>query len=253
MSTVLSDARILLTGGSRGVGAATVRLLVTSGARVVFTYREKARRAAAVVQELPIGQAFPLPADLTNEADLDRLIDQTRECLTSLTGLVLNASGGLERDRVAADPAFALHLNRDAQVALVDRAVPLLAPGATVVFVTSHLAHFYADRPVTGPYQPVAASKHAGEQALRQRLPEFASAGLRLVVVSGDLIDGTITPRLLSRRSAYDPIAARRAQVGALPTPDDMAAAITLALSDRSLPPGQTIYVGSTAPESPRP
>ena len=41
----------LVTGGSRGIGAATVRLLRQAGARVVFSYRTEALRAAELVVE----------------------------------------------------------------------------------------------------------------------------------------------------------------------------------------------------------
>jgi 3-oxoacyl-[acyl-carrier protein] reductase len=47
----LADKVALVTGGSRGIGAATVRLLRQAGARVVFSYRTEAERAAALVYE----------------------------------------------------------------------------------------------------------------------------------------------------------------------------------------------------------
>jgi NAD(P)-dependent dehydrogenase (short-subunit alcohol dehydrogenase family) len=245
MSGLPATATILLTGGSRGVGAASVRALAARGATVIFTYREKAARAAEVAAQAG-GRAIPVQADLTAPADLDRLIDTARALAPRLAGLVLNASGGLEKDRLAADPDFPLHLNRDAQLALLDRALPLLAPGSTVVFVTSHWAHFYGRQPVPASYAAVARGKQAGEQALRARQPGLAARGVRLIVVSGDVVDGTITPRLLERAEP-GLLAERRARAGALPTVDDMAAAIVAALTDAGLPSGHTLYVGSTA------
>ncbi len=247
MSDPLASATILLTGGSRGVGAATVLALAARGATVVFTYREKLARAQAVAAQTGPGRTLPLPADMTVPADLDRLIEETRAAVGHLSGLVLNASGGMERDRLAVDPDFSLHLNRDAQLALLDRALPLLQPGGAVVFVTSHWAHFYGQKPVVPAYAEVARGKHAGETALRARIPELAARGLRLAVVSGDVIEGTITPRLLER-SAPGLLAQRRAQAGTLPTVEDMAAAIVQALADPTLPSGHTLYVGSTEP-----
>jgi NAD(P)-dependent dehydrogenase (short-subunit alcohol dehydrogenase family) len=238
---------ILLTGGSRGVGAATVTALCARGATVVFTYREKAARAEAVIAGIAAGRAVAVQADLTVPADRARLIERTRAVTPVLSGLVLNASGGLEKERLAVDPDFPLHLNRDAQLALLDAALPLLAPGGVIVFVTSHWAHFYGQQPVPPVYDAVARGKHAGEAALRARLPELETRGLRLAVVSGDVIEGTITPRLLERASP-GLMANRRADAGQLPTVDDMAAAIVQALSDESLTTGATLYVGSTVP-----
>jgi hypothetical protein len=94
-------------------------------------------------------------------------------------------------------------------------------------------------------YEPVAASKHAGERALRDRQAALADAGVRLLVVTGDLVDGTITAKLLER-AAPGVAANRRDQIGDLPTTDGMAAAIVAAALDRSLPSGHTVVVGGT-------
>ena len=48
----LAGRRVLLTGGSRGIGAATVRLLTLHGARVAFTYRERVDAAAGLFSGL---------------------------------------------------------------------------------------------------------------------------------------------------------------------------------------------------------
>jgi hypothetical protein len=120
-----------------------------------------------------------------------------------------------------------------------------MLPGSCVVFVTSHWAHFYGQKPIAEAYRPVAASKKAGEDALRARLPEFTARGLRLAIVSGDMIDGTITPKLLGRVQPGF-IAARRAQVGALPTVREFARAIVRAAADSGSPNGHVSFVGST-------
>jgi 3-oxoacyl-[acyl-carrier protein] reductase len=64
------------------------------------------------------------------------------------------------------------------------------------------------------------------------------------VVVSGDLIEGTITPRLLQKR-AKGLIEARRQEAGALPTIDEFAMAIVEAATEPQLASGHTIFVGS--------
>ena len=126
------------------------------------------------------------------------MFDQMQSEWQMLDILVLNASGGLEKDK---DPGYALLLNITAQVNRVRAALPLLWRGGRIVFVTSHLAHFYGVKTVYESYEPVAASKRAGEDALRKMIPELTDLGIRLVVVSGDLIEGTITPKLLQRQS----------------------------------------------------
>jgi NAD(P)-dependent dehydrogenase (short-subunit alcohol dehydrogenase family) len=234
----------LVTGGSRGVGAATVEALARAGADVVVNCRNKVGRAEAVARAARQQgvRALVAPADITDPAQVGAMIARVRAELGRLDALILNASGGMERDLVAADRDYPTRVNRDAPIDLVRQARPLMAPGAVVVHVTSHLAFLYGRVEQIPEYEPVAASKHAGEQALRALIPELASVGIRLVVVSGDLIEDTIVPQLMERRRP-GLIAERRQQIGSLPTTADMAAAIVRAAAE-PLPSGQTLFVG---------
>jgi len=239
----LAGKTILVTGGSRGVGAATAIQLARQGAQVAINYRDKARRAEQVAAQVNAlgGEGDIVRADLTDGDAVRAMIDDVVARFGGIDVLILNASGGLEKD-AAAD--YAMVLNRDAQVGLVRTALPSMRSGGRVVFVTSHLAHFHGEQPVLPEYEPVAASKKAGETALRAMLPDLQAAGVSFVVVSGDLIDGTITPKLLDRMRP-GMIAERRSQVGWLPTTEDFAAEIVAAASNPDLADGDTVYVGS--------
>ena len=231
-----------VTGGSRGIGADTCVALAHAGFDVAFTYRNKAARAEETAARVTAAgtAATPLQCDITVAADRARAAERLWALASPLRVVVLNASGGLERDLLAADPEYPMHVNRDAQVAVLDAVAPLLAPGATVVFVTSHWAHLYGRVAQLPQYEPIARSKHAGEVAVRERAPAL---GLRLVVVTGDLVEGTITARLLERA---DPnIGALRMDAEhRLPSTGDLARAIVAAVLDEQLPSGHTVVVG---------
>lgn len=129
---------ILITGASRGIGAATARLLSRqAGARIVVNYREKQRRADAVVADVTGsgGEALAAQADLTDAVEVDRMLALITTTYGRIDVLILNASGGMERD---ADPGYALRLNRDAQLSLAAAAADLMPAGGRIVFVTSH-------------------------------------------------------------------------------------------------------------------
>lgn len=229
----------LVTGASRGIGAEVARILAASGLHVLVNYREKGARANTVVDGIRAagGWASAAGADVCDGAAVDGLLADIRARFGTLDVLVLNASGGLER---GADPGYAMRLNRDAQLRLATLALPLMSPGARIVFVTSHQAHFYPAKPVPDGYEPIAQSKRAGEDALLAVKPDLAQRGIALKVVSGDMIDGTIIVRLLQRR---DPAAvdARRDRT-VLPTVEEFAAAIARAALDSEQ--SDTTYVG---------
>lgn len=243
MPTDLTDKRALITGASRGVGAALAEILAQRGADVVLNYRNKRPRAEAVAERVQaLGRrAVLVQADITAPADVARMMQEVIAAMGGLDLLILNASGGLEKGQA---PDYAMRLNRDAQLDLVERASRLLSRGGRVVFVTSHLAHFYGEKPVLPGYEPVAQSKRAGEQELRAYIPKLGTRGIDLIVVSGDLIDGTITPKLLQRASP-GLIEARRRETGGLPTTEAFAAAIADAAGNTDLRSGDTVYVGS--------
>ncbi|MGI8483563.1 MAG: SDR family oxidoreductase, partial [Thermomicrobiales bacterium] len=224
----------LVTGASRGVGKVTATMLAERGSSVIINYRSKAKRAEQVAAEVDAHGVRSLiaEADVTDADAVAAMFQHVKETFGSIDILVLNASGGLEKD-VAED--YAMVLNRDSQVNLVNAALPVLRDGGRIVFVTSHLAHFHGEKPVMEEYEPVAASKKAGELAFRDMIPALTDKGISLVVVSGDLIDGTITPKLLNRMRPGI-IEGRREQAGGwLPTTEDFAEAIVKAAGDESL------------------
>lgn len=241
----------LVTGGSRGVGAATAIALAQRGCDVAITYRNKATRAAHVVAEIERcgrrGRA--IQSDITLAADRQRLWTQFDAWSPHLDMLILNASGGLEREALAVDPLYPMRINRDAQLALVVAALPRMAQqmarGSTIVFVTSHWAHLYGQIEQLPAYSAVAESKHAGEQALRARQDELSRRGVRLLVVTGDLIEGTITPRLLER-AAPGLASWRRSSIGELPTAQSMGEEIATAALDVAISSGTTVVVGGS-------
>ena len=240
----LTDRVILITGASRGVGAAASQIAAEAGADIVINYRSKERRAQAVADTVTAAgrKAVLAQADLTDSDAVAAMFATAKDSFGQLDVLVLNASGGLEKDM---PEDYSMTLNRDAQLATAKAGMELLGPGGVIVFVTSHLAHYHGTKPVMESYETVAAGKKAGEVALREMMPEMAARGIRFAVVSGDLIDGTITPKLLDRMTP-GVIDQRREEAGWLPTTEDFAASIVLAGGKNDLEHGATVYVGST-------
>lgn len=246
----LAGKRALVTGSSRGIGADTARYLAEAGARTVVNYRSKAPRAERLVERIVAdgGQAIAVGADLTDPASRRAMFERIREEFGGLELLVLNASGGMESGM---GEDYAMRLNRDAQLEVLRAALPLMAPGSRVVFVTSHQAHFIRTTPTMPEYEPVARSKRAGEDALLAEAPALAEQGVELVVVSGDMIEGTITATLLDRMRP-GAIEARRSEAGRLYTVAEFAAEVALAAVE-PVPADRVRLVGDTSGFTPLP
>src|ERR1700751_6316075 len=91
----LAGKAALVTGGSRGIGAATVKLFGRAGADVVFNYHRSREAATAVEQEARKNgtRIESLKADLGKMADAKKLVEFTRERLGRID--ILGANAGI--------------------------------------------------------------------------------------------------------------------------------------------------------------
>lgn len=87
---VLKDSNILITGGSLGIGKATAKLLVNSGARVAVTGRDEARLQKAAKET----GAMPIVADVAKEQDIENTYKQFLDEFNRLDCLINNAGIG---------------------------------------------------------------------------------------------------------------------------------------------------------------
>jgi 3-oxoacyl-[acyl-carrier protein] reductase len=93
MRITLKDEVAMVTGGSRGIGAATVKVFVAAGAKVIFNYQRANRAAQQVIESCEglEGQAFAVRADVSSMADARRLVEGAVNRFGKLDILVANA------------------------------------------------------------------------------------------------------------------------------------------------------------------
>src|SRR6266699_5812207 len=91
--TILENRVVLITGASRGIGAATARLLAKHGAAVVVNYVNNTAAAARVVQDITSegGRAIAVRADVRVRDEVENMVKTVGEQLGPIDTLVLNA------------------------------------------------------------------------------------------------------------------------------------------------------------------
>jgi NAD(P)-dependent dehydrogenase (short-subunit alcohol dehydrogenase family) len=229
----------IVTGGGRGIGAATARQLLRSGHDVVVNYRVDRSAAEAVVAGAAGsgGRAVAVQADVTSEDEVDGLFETARRELGPVTGLVNNAGLTAHLGTLADTPMdivrAVLDVNLLAVIICARRAAQVMATsrggsGGAIVNVSSAAATLGSPN----EYVHYAAAK-AGVEALTIGLgKELAPEGIRVNAVA----PGTVRTGI--HAGAGDPDRADRAgervPLGRAGEPDDIASAIVWLLSDEA-------------------
>lgn len=232
--------RALIIGGSRGIGAASARRFAQSGWEVGVTYLRHAARAEQVASDLRAltAQAHVFAFDVCCEQSLQMLRGTLDALFGPIDTLVHAASGGLE---AGVPQDYADRINRVAPIATAYGLLDKLTVGGSIIFLTSHEAHFHLPGQSYEPYDLIASTKHAGELALHAAAADINRRGAVLKIISADLVEDSYTAKLLERG---DPghTARRREQVGRLPTAEDVADEILWRADDASIA-GAVSYV----------
>ena len=179
----------LVTGGSRGMGAATVRELAARGAKVVFTWHTGEREAAELARSLPAGaEPLALACDVRNPGDIDRVASEVHARGIEIDVLVNNAGTPIRGTFLEAtveqwDEAFALHVKAPALFAKAF-APGMKERGRGVIVSVGSVAGIRGVANIT----LYCTVKGAVIQMTRAMARDLADAGVRAVCVSPGII-----------------------------------------------------------------
>jgi NAD(P)-dependent dehydrogenase (short-subunit alcohol dehydrogenase family) len=223
---------VIVTGASRGIGAAIAEKLADDGYGVIVNYAADADGAESVVSAINDngGRAAAVRADVASEDDVGAMFDRAQQQMGSLTALVNNAGTAVERRRI--DEREADELTRLMQVNVVGPMV--CAKHAVRAMSTAHggkggcivnIAGAGARVPAIFPGMvPTDATKGALVTFARGLSNEVASEGIRVNSVSPGIIDTEMVYPAGQEAAEHSPL-------GRMGRPDEIAATVSWLIS----------------------
>jgi NAD(P)-dependent dehydrogenase (short-subunit alcohol dehydrogenase family) len=226
---------IVITGGSRGIGASTAEHCARRGMGVILTYKSNADSANAVVQRIEAsgGKAVALELDVADVKRFDSFRETVQLTLqetwgvTTLSGLVNNAGHGLFNPlELVTEAQFddLLNVHLKGPFFLTQALLSLMGAGASIVNLTSATT-----RVATAGVAPYAAFKGGLDVLTRYMAKEFGPRRIRANAVSPGAIRTELGGGL---NDEFEALLASQTALGRVGEPEDVARVITLLLSE---------------------
>lgn len=191
MVDVTETKYALVTGGSRGIGAAIVARLAAAGYHVAFTYLSNETAAGQVKDRVHAagGSANPMQTDLTNIASIEKLLAAIPNSDVPHLDVVVNNAAILPPVALIEDTAFSvwsdnLMIAATAPFLIIKHVIPYLRPGASVINISTINA---STHPVEGvsAYAAVACSRWMSPASSRVLWPDVGREGTMNVWLVG--------------------------------------------------------------------
>ena len=228
----LSGKVALITGGSRGIGAATVRMFSAAGAKVAFSYRNARTQADALVEECGANACHPIAADLDNPAAARELIMQTVSHFGRLDILVANHGVWPGVDvpiEEMADEQWrsTLSINLDGVFGLVKHAVPQMKSQTRNAGAAGHIVLISSTSGQRGEafHTDYSASKGALISMVKSLSAELASHDIYVNCVAPGWVDTDMTRDSLQDSKSGEEIL-RTIPLGRVGRPEEIAAPV---------------------------
>ncbi|WP_313200073.1 SDR family oxidoreductase [Rhizobium sp.] len=191
----LSGKRALVTGGSRGIGAAIVEALAENGADVAFTYQRATEKAAAIVRSIEARgrRAVPIQADSADPKAIAQAVEDAVAALGGLDILVNSAAighSGNIADLNLDDYQILMDVNVRAPVLFAKAVIPYLDGGGRIITIGSALG----ERVPFPGLTPYAMSKAALTSFTRGLSRELGPSGITVNLVQPGATDTDANP-----------------------------------------------------------
>jgi len=239
----------VVTGASKGIGAAIAEKLGAEGAHVVVNYASDKAGADRVVKKVQAAgsKAIAVQADVSKEKDIKRLFDETKKAFGKVDVLVNNAGVYEFRPLEQVDEAHyrkLFDLNVLGLLLTTKEAVENInGNGASIINVSSIVA-----KTPPASASVYSATKGAVDVITRSLAQELGARNIRVNSLSPGLTDTEGSRSLQGEDETFRTFAISRTPLGRIGTSEDIAsAALFLASEDSAWITGETILVGGGA------
>lgn len=223
----LRGKTILLTGASKGIGAATAKILGAAGANLIAHYGKDRAGAEAATSEVPAERRQLLQADLGQPAEVDRLWRDAAAWKGTIDILVNNAAtmawtGGIDDDDETWDRVWAetLQVNVMGPARLMRNAVRHFRPRRSGIIIT--ISSWAAQRGVTNPRTIAYAASKAAIKAATQTIARgYAKEGILVYIVAPGVVRTRMSESFAATQGGEEPVTAGLA-MGEWVPPDDI-------------------------------
>jgi len=222
----------LITGASRGIGAATAKALAREGAKVIVNYFSSRDAADTVVKDITGagGQAVAIQADCRNKTEVDAMAKQANDAFGPIDILVANAGMNVPYKQFAELTYEEFHTKVTGELDCFFYPIKATLPGmmerqtGCIVGISSTLSRYPAPN-----FSAHTTAKSAVDGLMKSLALELGRIGIRVYTIAPGL---TVTDATSSQSPEMFEMVARMTPMGRVAQPEDIAEAVVAVASD---------------------